>query len=405
MKTGPFGAFLRKARKWWTFKSIVVLIGCLYISTFSIIMPLICRELGYSSFFASDRLQEKVDLRNKERLEASLNFLGKYAKSNGVVGGLRKRKAGLKICVAILSKSRSNSPGYLIQTFSKLVKETYNLTSYFNLNVINAEFPPELNKDAVKLQSFDIGNYYIAHKDNQRAYLEELDPYDKHRVDLIEALSVCNSRAYHFALVLEDDAFAGENFGLVFDYLFQSFYKDVSLGYVKLYHPEKWQGFGYDTKLELSCVVVVTVTLVTTILLSIAGRANWSLRQIFQGLVLLLLISAYVLIFVYTFSRQHILETLKFSKFTHFIVNGPGCCTSAMLYPTRVLDELISFLRTGLVCSRNNPIDIALANYFESNGKNRLLVVPNLFYHIGYYSSVSGAKDPREFFHLYPPKI
>ena len=386
------------------FRLRVFLIGiaALYLCTFVVIMPRTCRNLGYSSYFVNNGAEEDLMQMNLMRLRQSMDYLKTYENFDEI--SKRKEQAALTVCVSILTTNRYVESGYLIQTVAKLAKEVRNSSIKFDMKIVNAAVPPEGNTQVVRLKEMHAGSELISHDRKAHRSLIKKDKYDKHRFDLIKALRICNDEGkYGYALVLEDDAFAGDNFAYMFDHLIRRLSNHDSLGYVKLYHPEKWQGFGYDTKLELVLIVVVCLSVFFIASVLFVGTKDLTVKTIAINLLIAVLLTGYVVVFCYTFSRQHLLEILKYWRYTHFIVNAPGCCTSAVLYPTRVLSEFINFLETEVKCSDNYPIDLVPYDYFKSRELARLQVIPNLFYHIGYFSSVQqSTKHPREFFHLFP---
>lgn len=397
--------------RWWRkisrVRFIIIGIAALYIYTFVFLMPSRCKRLGYSSYFLdNDAVVPELKTQALERLRDSMEYLENRPINNPRrIGkqGDERHEAGPRICISILTTKRQSEAKYLIQTVAKLVKETMNSSLVYDLNIVNAEVPPEDNEDVMKLQELGLGHISNAHLGKPSEVLLSMERYDKHRLDLIEALKICNDiKKYNYALVLEDDAFAGRNFANVLDYVVKRFHQDNTLGFVKLYHPEKWQGFGYDTKLELCLITLTSFLVLFGFCFFVFGKTDITVKSLAKMVLVTVLLCGYIMCFVYTFSRQHLLEFLKFSKYLHFIVNAPGCCTSAVLYPTQVLQDFITYLETKVICSSDYPIDLVPYDYFKSKGLDTLQVIPNLFHHIGYISSVSSPKNPREFFHLFP---
>ena len=386
-----------------------MLIVALYMCTFIVILPIKCRYLGFSSYFLSDNADDEIKRQNKVRWEQSLEYLKTHQNEFGGqdVANEKKEKAHLHICTSILTTKRYFPNGYLIQTVAKLAKETKKSRFKFDLKIVNAGIPPEENKEVIRLKEFGFGTEVLARGGKSYEFLLSMNNYEKHRLDLIEALKICDDvERYKYSLVLEDDAFASSNFASVFDYIVDRLPEDDSVGFVKLYHPEKWQGFGYDTKLELFIITCVSFVLFFGNGLLIVGVKDISVKTLFAIFLATVLLCGYVLTFCYTFSRQHLIELFKFWKRTHFITNSPGCCTSAVLYRTSMLSEFIKFLEKEVTCNHSYPIDLVPYDYCKNRGLDRLQVIPSLFFHIGYFSSVqSGTKTVSEFFHLYPAQF
>ena len=370
----------------------------LYIVTFVFVLPSKCSLLGYSLYFVDNDAGLEISRSNKLRLEDAIEYLNN--RPSDIEG---RKRASRHICVAVLTTKRALYNGYLIQTVAKLAKETENSTLRFDWNVFNSAVPPEENSEVVELKKFELGFSFDMHDPVKHRPLQLMDGYDKHRLDQIEALEKCNNwKQYEYALILEDDAFAGNNFAPIFEHIIKKLPRDDSVGYIKLYHPEKWLGYGYDTKLELFVIVTATFLAYLCSGVLLAPAKDITLHKLAKVTILSILLCGYTVAFCYAFSRQHLLELLKSWSYSHFFVDAPGCCTSAVLYPTWVLTEFIKHLKTNVVCNQSYPIDLVPYDYFKSKRLDRLQVLPNMFYHIGFISSLGATKNPNEFFHLHP---
>ena len=403
-----------KFRRWSHVRLFLIGFVPLSINIFVFILPWTCRELGYSSFYTDINSKEKIERQNEIRYADSMDYLKAHKIEADLSHVLQQSRQGnedqVKICTAILSTRRFGSPGYLIQTVAKLLKEVKHSSKTFDFEfkVFNAEYPLENNNDVSLLRRLELSDVQILQISEEGPYLhlEMIDEYDKHRLDLIEALKVCNDEKYDFAMVLEDDAFSVDQFASRLESLINKLQKDDSIGYVKLYHPEKWQGFGQDTKREIFLIGTVCFILSSACLWFFIGSRFRTMQTSLEVLLFSSLATMFVIIFCYTFSRQHLLELVQYHTKFHFFVDAPGCCTSAVLYRTKELDGFISYLENDVVCTKDFPVDLIPDIYFRKVGLKCLQIIPNLFFHIGYYSSVQRAtKDPKEFFHLYPPKL
>ena len=393
---------MRRWRSKVKLKTVFIGIAALYIGTFAFVLPIKCKGLGHSAYFDIDDAEKEINRQNHVRLTHSLHYLNIHRNFNEI--SEKRGRRGIRICASILTTKRYVENGYLFQTVAKLAKEIKNSRFNFDLTILNADIPPEVNRDFMKLKKFYAGPEFVSHNTTMQRFLLNRDKYDKHRLDVIEALRVCDSEErYDYALLLEDDAFAGDDFANMLDYVIGRLPKDGSFGYVKLYHPEKWQGFGNDTILEVVLIAVLSFLGFFGLGILLIGTNNFdNVKTIAVNILISVLLMCYVLAFCYTFSRQHLLEIFKLWRYTHFIVDASSCCTSAVLYPTRVLFEYIHFLETEVSCNQSYAIDLVPYDYFKSKGLDRLQVIPNLFFHIGYASSVDSAhKLPWGFFHLF----
>ncbi|KAL8603216.1 hypothetical protein ACOMHN_025231 [Nucella lapillus] len=167
-----------------------------------------------------------------------------------------------------------------------------------------------------------------------------------------------------------------------------------SFAYLKLYFPQKWQGFAFEPLrlLDLASLGAVGGGLglmfcaACTIKLKRTFQPSW--RPFLQGVAISLVIC-------YMVGRQNINELRRISKYLYRFQASPDCCTPAMLYPAPVVPFLITWLAESPVGA---PVDIRIAACFHYYQVPAYHVEPNLVHHVGFVSTLpKGPKVVEEF--------
>ena len=205
-----------------------------------------------------------------------------------------------------------------------------------------------------------------------------------------------------FILMAEDDALPREELLPVLDQLLRKQRGRLTSGealrrnpffLIKLYYPERWLGYAYEFPRIIELIGI--------------GALGWGVfallfffywkRAYCETLINATLSGACLLLLALLIGRQNIMELRRFSSDLYFIREAPDCCTPAVLYRTDNVSDLLHYLSQGNYDS-SRPLDIAMAEYSSALVQSSLYVEPNLFRHIGMYSSLGkGAKDPKYF--------
>ena len=326
-----------------------------------------------------------------------------------------------QICIAIPSVSREKNLHYLIQGVAKYLKELdakerLSLTAedrtkryIYELNVFNADYSPLRNKDAVIIKNLTNVNVTDRSVFSDSFDIHTHDIFYKEKVDYLSALEVCSKSNPDYILISEDDSFPSDNFLSKLEYILDNTqFKSTDWALVKLFYPERWKGYGWDGTLW---EIIIGGTIGGICLFMIFTHAELhtkclSILTVARHVIVLVFLGIYCGLVLWSIGRQHWLEFFKLSKYTHFVFDAPGCCTPAILYPRFITNDLLKYLRQ-IQCSKDFPIDIAIDVFAIERRLKRLLVMPNLFYHIGFHSSLKG--DNRwhlhEFQFLFPPRI
>lgn len=218
---------------------------------------------------------------------------------------------------------------------------------------------------------------------NASASAAILDPFEKEKQDY----AFCLQEALHFTtnyvLVVEDDAVARENLFRVLAHILHT--RTHSWSHLKLYYPERWQGFSTDirTVLELTAVFGITYVIWTVVLYVGWHKQRKSFRHSVTGGVLVVLMALSV-------GRQHLTELKQVSPYLYSLGPDSACCSPAIFYSAEFARRLVPYLANEVRCSNTYPLDMALNSLVNRLQWHGFLVEPNLFRHIGLISTMKG---------------
>ena len=395
----------------------VALLIFLFGITFTLILPSVCKDLGFSAYFVPSKADKIVidhanDLRvlkakqTLRDLESSFNSdENPAAKPNKRLRpfGIAKRDQ-LEFAIVVVSVRRRSNPRYLLQTAVRLMVEVQRDQGRSEIVIYNADEVSESNSDAKFLSQFvTVGNRssLVAAKSDGD------DIFEKEKMDYMGALELGLRLGSHYVLVVQDDALATSGILRKLRYVLKWKMpwkwlrsESKSWTFLKLYYPEKWQGFGNPEIPELLVVGVLGAFCFVALRTKAKARKNLDVKVLFlwSGAGLL-----YFVLVAYTVGRAHWIEVRKLLPLFYGVGNAPGCCIPAVLFPAGQAVEMVKFLnRTN--CRQGYPIDFAFDDFAKSKGLTGLLVSPNLFSHIGLHSSLhSYDKNPKEFKLLFEP--
>lgn len=415
--------------KWYKtvfFKDIVAL----YFLTFIVILPLVCwnlRHTPYEVFFRRNETLEKtmLKLKNQERFKQSLAVLNKtntafpglssgYAKrySGGKMsmthhvlhngGVIREHQIGIAVTIITVSRNKilmeNYRPHYLVQTVAAFL-QTINQTADdipVDLSICNVDRVPKSHTDMNYMPKWITVFQRFSKPNHSKLSYDAL--IDKEKEDYIFCLEKALEKNMTFALLVEDDALPhSELFHVLRTKIISLFHHErrrkslENVLFVKLYHPERLLSFlslEYERLPELFSLTCLLTGILVPMYIKLRPNINTSKMNISFAF---LIYSACVFISI---GRQNIMQTRRFSHHLFQMTPGPGCCTPAMLFPRSGGRIVIEYLKS-VRCGKEFAKDMALAKLiYESRNKSRL-IQPNLFQHIGHFSSLrSGFINP-----------
>jgi GR25 family glycosyltransferase involved in LPS biosynthesis len=356
-----------------------------YIITSVFIVPFVGMRLPCSVFYQSQPVLDRVrvDQENHRRVGKAEMILRAHT---------NRKEMDLKnpeFCFVIPSVSRPAEVHYLTQVVAALLPQVS--YSHHMLMVFNGE--GSKHTEAENLSSI----IHVETATGQRSQ----DAFMNEKADYVYCLNWCLNRGAKFSVILEDDVLPPDDFIQRLKFLLQYRMPKNEKGwaFLKLYYPEKWEGWGNEWRLVLELVVTSLFggLVMTSLIYIIQLFLVRSLPSKLEFLIVYFLSSVLVIYTLYSLGRPHWLSLRKWSPHFSSVVSSPGCCTPAVVYPQAHLVELIRYLRS-VNCSRRFPLDLALDNFASENKLEHLLVVPNMVTHIGFISSLGKYGNEPQYF-------
>ncbi|KAL3873631.1 hypothetical protein ACJMK2_036726 [Sinanodonta woodiana] len=407
------------------FLTVVTLFALLPYATYNLPYSLL-----YNKLHKSETLIQIASNLNEQRLQSAKKYfenLDGTASLNLYNSSAENHQLDLVICIVTNDRSSVQlgaiQPGYALQAAARmdeLAKGDMLFRRKF-LIICSVDHHPGNNIDATFLKTYipyverfgssnlpthiNISHLYaFGSRDSSIPY----GIYIKESVDYAFCLNVTYAFDSKFVLMLEDDVIPHKDlfhvlrFNIDRNILHSSHFVDEGgsrkLAFIKLFYPERWQGYAFelDRIVELLSVGAVgsPILILFHILLS-KEKLKYSLLFFYfvSGFILMTIIASIV-------GRQNINELRRVSPQLFIFRDTPGCCTPAVLYPTSIIPRLTGYL----TAFQDNSVhkDIIINKFIQSNNIPGYLLEPNLFKHIGMFTSLKqGYKDPAEFiFHL-----
>lgn len=371
-------------------------IASIYISTFILVLPLLCQKLGFSTYFHKPKEPYKyLEAENEKRTEEARKFFNSL-KPNGTSIQYNQGRQ-IEFSIVLLTAHRGSNTHYSLQVASRLLPQVISDKGKTTITVLNSDPQPGLNEDAVFLSNFVTAiNSSLPVTAASRSREKE---------DYIVGLEIALQHNPTYVLMIEDDALPSKR---LLDHLrFVLKYKMPGKflksrrdwAFLKLYYPEKWQGFGWPELPELVLIGFLGGSLAVWVQLKMGSRTRMK-----QSLYVTFIVWAvYIILIVYTVGRAHWIELRKVSPLMYSVVKAPGCCTPGVLYQRTHARDLANFLKL-VQCSEKYPMDVAIDDFADKMNLEKYLVIPNMISHIGVHSSLgSQLKHFAEFYLMFKP--
>lgn len=378
-------------------RRIGIYVATIYISTFVLVLPLLCHKLGFSTYFNKPKEPYKyLEVENKKRTEEAKKYFNSLYKSTATFPQY-DRNGQMDFSIVLLTAHRGSNTHYSLQVASRLLPQVISDEGRSVLTILNSDPQPGLNEDAVYLSNFiAVVNSSLPVTSPSRSREKE---------DYIVGLEIGLRQNSTYVLMIEDDALPSERLLSQLRFVLKhkmpgKFLKSRrDWAFLKLYYPEKWQGFGWPELPELVLIGIVGGSLAVWVQLKMRNRTRRKLSLYCTFTVW----GVYVVLVVYTVGRAHWIELRKLSPLMYSVVKAPGCCTPGVLYLRSHAHNLANFLKS-VQCSEKYPMDVAIDDFADKMNLERYLVIPNMISHIGVHSSLgSRMKHFAEFYLMFKP--
>jgi len=354
-------------------------------------MPFVGKDLVYSVYRSAEwthvTMQEKVlDGHNRALLEAEVYLRTLELRSRPLV----PEDGFVDVAIVVVTSRRvvgSRPLGYLTRTVAALSRLTgssvWPASKQLFICDVNAGPAPHIEADRLR-QYFHV----VVRFPNGNASAAILDPFEKEKQDYAFCLEQAMQFTSTFVLMVEDDAVARDDLFYVLHHILQT--RTLALGthtwsHLKLYYPERWQGFSLDIRTAAELTSLFCTMYV--IWIALLGRWWHDHRQRFRHAVA---VGFLVVLIALSIGRQHLIELKRLSPYLYSLAPDPACCSPAVLYNAEFVKLLIPYLLREVQCSNAYPLDMALNGFTSRLQWPGFHVEPNLFRHIGLISTMKG---------------
>lgn len=397
------------------FLIVLTLVLCSLMPYFAVNLPLSKIYTRYHT--DADTLNLANDL-NSKRLSKALKYFNQSDAKQSMSFYKSRFEKVPDIVVCIVSVSRDNQnheTGYLIQT-AAVIDNIIKQDTYFKdtvLFVCNVDKNPHSHADATFLQRYIpvVQKLGVNGIFKRSFYFHDFNAkhqtYSRGReiVDYVYCLNVSKSFGSPYVLMLEDDVIPYRNILQVLSYtlkqhnMLHSSHSENNFDHVrhfsflKLYYPERWQGYAFepDRVIELVSIGLVGGGILLGVISLCAFKTNF---HYCMKLFYFTFGAALTMLSVSIVGRQYIMDLRRISPQLFKFSPTPGCCTPAMFYSAHIVPELIEYL---IIHSDRNK-DLAINDFIQQNKIPGYILEPNLVRHIGMYTSLKNAyKPPTEF--------
>lgn len=405
----------------WTKKKLIIVNVLLWFITFGVVLPLMAQKWVFSPIFYNSehfltRASTFVDKLNTDRYNRTEQYLKNIDSKTNKDLHTKNLRTATMVAVIITKRREACSrrgfncePHYLQQVIAALDEDMKVFASrsenikrnFVPVVICNVDENPNDHLDfSLVRDQFPV--IIRNETSNVRAYNARSQESSDYAFCLESTLKLS---APKYLLVLEDDAvgFNGifEKIFYILDYRVEhkmsrgSISKSERWGWIKLYYPELWSGFGVEEHkiMELIFVPVFgagVYYLVAQALIKPKPHFSFTLPFSTLGGVFFLLI-------VLVMSRQTFLEIRRLHSFFLRISPDLGCCTPAVLYSSKWVPEIVKYLRSSQCQRCHLGVDLALSDFSKQNHLPCHLVEPSLVRHIGMHSTLTSNKNPRSF--------
>ena len=293
---------------------------------------------------------------------------------------------------------------YLVQIVAKIMESLMNDQSNltYKLLLCNVDSDPENHEELIEISPrFTVlTKYRSVDKKDPR----ELNIFNKEKEDSVYCMKETLARVKpRYILMLEDDAIPRGSVISRLEHLIR-FHLDrtskrttsaSNVAYVKLFHPPHLNGYlnpNLQKCLELLGFSAFFGTILYNVLRILCMRSitsykctDWFLAMLYCGLLAVAI------------GRVYIIELLRFGNSLYGLASAPDCCTQAVLFSNQSALDIAGYLES-VECIRGFAKDTAMEQYVRDHELQAYLLEPNLFRHVGVFSSLhEKIMDPKLF--------
>ncbi|XP_002736575.1 GPI-N-acetylgalactosamine transferase PGAP4-like [Saccoglossus kowalevskii] len=270
---------------------------------------------------------------------------------------------------------------------------------------------PETHKEAEFISQFipTIIKYEFSREEGPRKTMAEV-AYKNEKNDYTFCLDAVSRMNASYTIILQDDALVRWDFFDILDHILKTRIENTyekgelvknerldEVAAVKLFMPEKWQGYSWSQKTVLT-LFAIGCTWGPPLAAIYIYLINQHVNTSYLARLLVFLLSVfYVMLLPVLIGQHYVLELRRISVQLYNMYHAPGCCIPGTLYNTKNVGKIVSYLQS-VEGTREYPVDIAISDYIRKSDMIHYLIIPNVVYHIGMFSTLHREpKDPEHF--------
>ncbi|XP_074053710.1 post-GPI attachment to proteins factor 4 [Macrotis lagotis] len=373
----------------------------LTIVTFGILAPLTCHQLLHSYFYARhwhlNRMSKEFLEQNLKDGEAALHYFKTLQALNNTSAKHQQVPSQPWLLITIITVSRQPEFHYVLQVaaqFHRLLRQCGQPCLKYQLFLCNVDWSLR-HQDAKLLASvIPVANRFTSTKEvnDSRSIFRNI--FEKEKQDYAFCLEK-SLQSYNpeYILLVEDDAIPEEEIFRVLLHLLKTRFSESHLRntlYLKLYHPERLQGYLNPEPmriLEWFGVGMFLGPLFSWVYVKIANLPGLSYRIVF-------FFSLYTMGLVELVGRHYLLEFRRLAPALYNVVPTTQCCTPAMLFSASSAQRTVSYF-AEISCRSGFAKDMALYSFLQNKNERAFVVEPNLVRHVGLFSSLRYNYKPK----------
>lgn len=371
--------------------------------TFFVVLPILSSQLHFSWYSLIqkrniDKDRENMRQENNARLKDAISYLDlitasakhdipPYVSANFA----RRNKTDVGITIITVSRNHHDfdtyQPRYLTQNvafFLRLFNESRDIQVSFKLFICDVDKNP--------LDYIEVNNLSKIVPTFQRFPMKAFTNYDLHilekeKQDYVYCGEQTLKQNVSYVFLVEDDALPHKSLLYITNEVINKYIgsdNEKNISYIKFYHPNRLLGY-ISLEVERLPELFGSSLILTSFLVFIYRRCRYP--SLISNSTLWIGFFTFSALLFLSIGRLSLLRFREISRHFYEITPAPSCCTPAILYPKKGMENVIQYLKS-VHCKKRFGKDIALDEYTKKFKLVAKLIQPNLFTHVGMYSSL-----------------
>ncbi|XP_072046644.1 post-GPI attachment to proteins factor 4-like [Amphiura filiformis] len=398
----------------------------IYVLLFICILPLLRYHLHFSKMYKNQgdvHFEKAIDVNHERRIRA--NAFLKTINASDVKQKYLINSSTLRFVIGVITTARKTSKldyrsqtEYLTQTMSRLhdiLNRSLALDDIF-LFICNVDPSPNNHKEATRMASyFPTKTRHFSSKREADTFRQQ-SRHTREKEDYAFCLQSALEHNSKYILLLQDDAYPQENFYDILNYVLQhkletrirrgELERDQGdWAWLKLntpYYRNDFHGepFTIYQWIALTIFFAGVLALIVYMYLELGhisqsrltststSNSKWPTTHL-TAYAVFLVSFPFMFAVIWITGRPYFLKAHAISHNFYTLEPGTSCCLAAVVYPSERVPDIVNFVINEATKKPKIPLDWALDDYRQDNGLKQYLLIPNLFTHIGLYSTLN----------------